>query len=84
MAAGERLEIRLDIRRAQIVFDFRVRARRGSGICRGRPPQEILDRARDWLAGSDDTSLAGVDMSEVGEVGDYDQVAAERYWWRCH
>lgn len=76
---SERLEIRLDLRRAQVVFDSETGQVWAGGLP-GTTPQEILERARGWLARNSDLFLAQVEVADSGAVEGYEQAAAERYW----
>jgi hypothetical protein len=79
MVAGERFEIRLEIRRAQIVFDSESGQAWAGGLP-GTSSQEILERANGWISRSGGESPLNLKMPEIGDVNGYEQPAADSYW----
>ncbi len=79
MVAGERLEIRLDIRGAQIEIGTES-GQAWVGRCPGTSCREILDRTNAWLARSGGASLIEIEMPEIENPDAFDQFAADRFW----
>jgi hypothetical protein len=77
--AGDRFELRLDIRNAQVVLDSES-GRAWAGHLPGTPFEEILDRVQGWISRTGGESPLDVDRPESEAGTGYDQAAAERYW----
>lgn len=79
MVAGERFEIRMEIRRAQIVFDSES-GQAWVGNLPGTSSEEILERVNAWISRTGGAAPLNLEMPEIGDVNGYQQTAAESYW----
>jgi len=79
MVAGERFEIRLEIQRAQIVFDSESGQAWVGGLP-GTSSQEILERANGWMTRSGGVTPLKLDLPDIGDVNGYEQAAADSFW----